>query len=59
MVPHYNDKHALELLKIGSGKPDATFREGQVNAIRHVVEGRERLLVVQKTDWGKSFGFKG
>ena len=31
------------------------FREGQEDAIRHVVEGRGRLLVVQKTGWGKSF----
>ena len=31
------------------------FRDGQEDAIRHVVEGRGRLLVVQKTGWGKSF----
>ena len=35
--------------------PDAGFRDGQEEAIRHVVEGRGRLLVVQKTGWGKSF----
>ena len=46
---------ALALLRIGSGLPDAVFREGQQDAIRHVVEGRDRLLVVQKTGWGKSF----
>ena len=34
---------------------DAMFREGQEDAIRHMVEGRGRLLVVQKTGWGKSF----
>ena len=51
----YNPKRALELLRIGSGRADATFREGQEDAIRHVVEGRGRLLVVQKTGWGKSF----
>jgi ATP-dependent DNA helicase RecQ len=45
----------LELLRIGSTIPTATFREGQEEAIRHVVEGRGRLLVVQKTGWGKSF----
>ena len=38
-----------------SGRNDAAFREGQEEAIRHVVEGRGRLLVVQKTGWGKSF----
>src|SRR5207244_5090705 len=32
-----------------------SFREHQDEAIRHVVEGRGRLLVVQKTGWGKSF----
>jgi len=31
------------------------FREGQEGAIRYVVEGHSRLLVVQKTGWGKSF----
>ena len=51
----YSSDRALELLRIGSGRADATFREGQEDAIRHVVEGRGRLLVVQKTGWGKSF----
>lgn len=46
---------ALQLLRAGSGNPSATFREGQEDAIRHVIEGRGRLLVVQKTGWGKSF----
>lgn len=52
---NYNRERALELLRLGSGKEDAIFREGQDDAIRHVVEGRGRLLVVQKTGWGKSF----
>ena len=52
---HYDEKRALELLRIGSGIADAQFREGQDKAIRHVVEGRGKLLVVQKTGWGKSF----
>ena len=51
----YNAQRALELLRLGSGRPDARFREGQEEAIRHIVEGRGRLLVVQKTGWGKSF----
>ena len=51
----YDSTRALELLRIGSGRPDATFRDGQEDAIRHIVEGRGRLLVVQKTGWGKSF----
>lgn len=51
----YDQKRALELLRIGSGRADATFRDGQEDAIRHIVEGKGRLLVVQKTGWGKSF----
>ena len=51
----YDPKRALELLRIGSGRDDATFRDGQEDAIRHIVEGKGRLLVVQKTGWGKSF----
>jgi ATP-dependent DNA helicase RecQ len=51
----YNAAQALQLLRIGSGRADAAFRDDQEEAIRHVVEGRGRLLVVQKTGWGKSF----
>ena len=53
--PVYNSRHALRLLRRGTGIPDAVFRPGQEEAIRHVVEGHGRLLVVQKTGWGKSF----
>lgn len=48
----YNPTRALELLRIGSGRADAMFREGQEDAIRHIVDGKGRLLVVQKTGWG-------
>jgi len=51
----YNPPRALELLRLGTENPAAEFREGQEKAIRHVVDGRGRLLVVQKTGWGKSF----
>lgn len=51
----YDGKRALELLRAGTGQADASFREGQEDAIRDVVEGRGRLLVVEKTGWGKSF----
>lgn len=50
----FDKKRATELLKLGSGLPDAYFREGQEEAICHIVEGRGRLLVAQKTGWGKS-----
>lgn len=51
----YDGNRALELLRIGTGNPDATFRDGQEQAIRSVIEGRDRLLVVQRAGWGKSF----
>ena len=40
---------------MGCGRPGAVFREGQEEAIRQVVSGNNRILVVQKTGWGKSF----
>jgi ATP-dependent DNA helicase RecQ len=51
----YNSTRALELLRIGTGNPAAVFHEGQENAIHHIVDGRGRLLVLQRTGWGKSF----
>src|SRR5271170_4545592 len=50
----YNSTRALELLRLGTQNSAATFREGQDEAIQHLVDGRGRLLVVQKTGWGKS-----
>jgi ATP-dependent DNA helicase RecQ len=51
----YNSARATELLRIGTQNPTATFRSGQEAAVSHVVDGQGRLLVVQKTGWGKSF----
>src|SRR6266403_1557161 len=51
----YNPTRALELLRLGTQSQTAVFRDGQESAIRHVVGGHGRLLVVQKTGWGKSF----
>lgn len=51
----YDQERAVELLIRGSGNSGASFRDGQEEAICHLVEGRGRLLVVQKTGWGKSF----
>src|SRR5687768_7474738 len=50
----YNASRALQLLRLATGSVSTSFREGQEEAIRHLVEGRSRLLVVQKTGWGKS-----
>ena len=44
---------ALAVLRRALG-PSAEFRDGQLEAIEAVVELRSRLLVVQRTGWGKS-----
>lgn len=51
----YNAQRALQLLRLGTRLANAQFHDGQEEAIRHVVDGRGRLLLVQKTGWGKSF----
>ncbi|MXY56942.1 MAG: RecQ family ATP-dependent DNA helicase [Gammaproteobacteria bacterium] len=51
----FDRNRALKLLCAGVGDPHAGFRPGQEGAIEHVVTGAGRLLVVQKTGWGKSF----
>lgn len=51
----YEPARALELLRLGTGRPDVGFRPHQGEAIRHVVDGGGRLLLVQRTGWGKSF----
>ncbi len=45
---------ALRLLAELSGRPDAEFRPGQWESISALVERRLRVLVVQRTGWGKS-----
>ncbi|WP_417814351.1 DEAD/DEAH box helicase [Thalassospira alkalitolerans] len=45
---------ALGLLKLALANDDATFRDGQWEAIDALVNKQERLLVVQRTGWGKS-----
>jgi len=49
----FRDK-ALELLRRAVDDPRADFRDGQWEAIEALVARRERLLVVQRTGWGKS-----
>jgi len=52
----YSAERALELLRLGTGCRQAAFRDQQEDAIRYVVENDGgRLLVVQRTGWGKSF----
>jgi ATP-dependent DNA helicase RecQ len=51
----YDPARALSLLRTGVVHRAANFRDDQERAICHIVEGSGRLLVVQKTGWGKSF----
>lgn len=49
--PAYARAVALLRQMLGAG---ATFRDGQWEAIHALTEARQRVLVVQKTGWGKS-----
>jgi ATP-dependent DNA helicase RecQ len=45
---------ALQLLRTALNNPIATFRDGQWEAIEQLLNPGTRLLVVQRTGWGKS-----
>lgn len=45
---------AEALLQKAVGDPDARFRDGQWEAIDGLVNHRRKLMVVQRTGWGKS-----
>lgn len=47
------EDEALVVLRRALG-PSAGFRDGQFDAIKALVEQRSRVLVVQRTGWGKS-----
>ncbi len=53
----YDAQLAHRLLRAGADDPNAAFRPDQEETIRFLVEGggRRKLLLVQKTGWGKSF----
>ena len=51
----FNRLRALELLRQGTGNPEAAFRDDQELAIQKIVGGSTRVLVIQRTGWGKSF----
>ncbi|MEY2565999.1 MAG: ATP-dependent helicase RecQ [Actinomycetota bacterium] len=53
-MPTDTARRATELLVALTGDPGATFRSGQLEAIETLVERRGRVLVVQRTGWGKS-----
>ena len=48
------DSDALGLLRRLTGQVDAQFHDGQLEAIRALAGERQRVLVVQRTGWGKS-----
>src|SRR6266850_4267758 len=54
MHPPKLQQAALDLLRRSVGDPNAQFRDGQFQAIEHLVHKRGPLLVVQRTGWGKS-----
>ena len=49
-----NKNEAEQLLKTAVNDPAAKFRPGQWEAIDALVNQRRKLIVVQRTGWGKS-----
>ncbi|MGI8946575.1 MAG: RecQ family ATP-dependent DNA helicase [Ornithinimicrobium sp.] len=49
-------QRALAALRalVGERRTEVTFRDGQLEAIQALVQDRARVLVVQRTGWGKS-----
>ncbi|MBF8268874.1 MAG: ATP-dependent DNA helicase RecQ, partial [Gammaproteobacteria bacterium] len=47
-------EEAQELLRIALNDANAEFRDGQWEAINCLINQRRKLLVVQRTGWGKS-----
>ena len=45
---------ATTVLRRLVGRDDAAFRDGQLEAVEALVGQRRRVLVVQRTGWGKS-----
>ena len=52
-VPETEDR-PLALLQQLTGEPDTRFRPHQLDAILALVSDRNRVLLVQRTGWGKS-----
>jgi len=49
-----NKQRAEKYLQAALNNPSASFREGQYEAIEMLVEEKKRVLIVQRTGWGKS-----
>ncbi|HGM9712848.1 TPA: RecQ family ATP-dependent DNA helicase [Proteus mirabilis] len=54
MNPNTEKQEAQQLLQTALANPAAVFRDGQWEAIDALVNQRQKLLVVQRTGWGKS-----
>ena len=48
------EEEALALLRTLTRDPTSQFRGDQLGVIRRLVSDRQRLLLVQRTGWGKS-----
>jgi len=48
------EAEAIAHLRALTSDPEARFRPGQIDAIAALVEDRRRVLVVERTGWGKS-----
>jgi ATP-dependent DNA helicase RecQ len=54
MTATATSEHALDALRRLTGRDDAQFHEGQLEAVTALVDDHRRALVVQRTGWGKS-----
>ena len=54
MTTASTETDALDALRTLTGRDDAVFHDGQLEAIRVLVDDHSRALVVQRTGWGKS-----
>ena len=54
LTDHDFEQEALRHLRMLTGNPDSRFRDGQLDAISTLVRDRGRVLVVERTGWGKS-----
>jgi ATP-dependent DNA helicase RecQ len=53
MIQDFDERRAKALLHSIAG-PGTAFHDGQLEAIAALVRGRQRVLIVQRTGWGKS-----
>lgn len=54
MSEAFSPEKARRLLRDLTGDSEATFRDDQLEVIRRLVDDRGRMLLVQRTGWGKS-----